>query len=138
MSSGVHGVSDQFVADYAALDPISATQLGISGHDDALTDFSPDGHRARYELATRALRDIAAAAPADDAERAAKAVFQERIGLSAELHEAGLDEGKLNVIESPVQAVREIFDLMPTDTPEQWAVIAKRLAKVPDAVANLR
>ena len=135
---GVHGISDRFVADYAELDPITATHLGISGHDDELTDYSPDGHAARAELAARALRDIQAAEPADESERNAKAVFLERTGLDQELHAAGLDEASLNVIASPVQCLREVFDLMPTDTAEDWAVIARRLARVPDAVAGLR
>ncbi|KAA2256524.1 DUF885 domain-containing protein [Solihabitans fulvus] len=136
--AGVHGISDQYVDEYAALDPIEATHLGITGHDDALTDFSPEGHQARHEVSARALRDIEAAEPADDSERAAKAVFRERVGLMTELHEAGQDESALNVIASPVQALRDVFDLMPTDTPEQWAVIAKRLAAMPNAIVGLR
>ncbi|TWP44493.1 DUF885 domain-containing protein [Lentzea tibetensis] len=134
----VHGISDQFVIDYAGLDPITATALGISGYDDQLTDYSPDGHAARYELAARALREIDATEPANASEKAAKAVFQERIGLEQELYDAGQTESALNVIASPVQGLRDIFDQMPTDTPDQWSVVAKRLAAMPDAIANLR
>ncbi|AHI00086.1 DUF885 domain-containing protein [Kutzneria viridogrisea] len=135
---GVHQISDDYVADYAALDPNAATQLGITGHDEELTDFSPEGHLARAELTERALREITATEPVEDSERAAKAVFLERSGLSAEIHEAGLDLSSLNVIASPVQDLRQLFDLMPTDTPEQWETIATRLAKVPWALAGLR
>ncbi|GLZ34263.1 hypothetical protein Lesp02_64500 [Lentzea sp. NBRC 105346] len=134
----MHGISDQYVAEYAALDPITATALGIPGHDEELTDFSPDGHAARQEIVTRALREIEAAEPADRSESAAKAVFLERVGLERELYEAGETEASLNVIASPVQSLRDIFDQMPTETPEEWAVIAKRLAAMPDAIANLR
>src|SRR5205807_5660262 len=126
---GVHRISDRYVADHAALNPNAATYLGIVGHDEELTDFSPEGHAARAELAERALREVDAAEPAGDSERNAKAVFAERIGLELEIHRAGLDESALNVIASPVQDVRQVFDLMPTDTAEQWAVVAKRLAK---------
>ncbi|HEV7909166.1 MAG TPA: DUF885 domain-containing protein [Pseudonocardiaceae bacterium] len=136
--AGVHGISDQFVADYAALDPIAATHLGIPGHDDQLTDYSPEGHAARHELAKRALSAIEAAEPVDKSEGDAKAVFLERVGLDLELYEAGQVESALNVIASPVQGLRDVFDQMPTETPEQWAVVAKRLAAMPDAVANLR
>ena len=38
----------------------------------------------------------------------------------------------LNVIASPMQGIRGVFDLMPTDTAEQWAVIATRLAQGAD------
>ncbi|MFC5058892.1 DUF885 domain-containing protein [Saccharothrix xinjiangensis] len=137
-SAGVHGISNQFVADYAAADPLTATFMGKPGHDDRLTDFSPEGHAARYELSKEALAAVDAAEPADKSEADAKAVFQERIGLEVELHEAGLSQSNLNVIASPVQSMREVFDLMPTDTADDWAVIAKRLTAVPDALANLR
>ncbi|ONI87225.1 hypothetical protein ALI22I_22520 [Saccharothrix sp. ALI-22-I] len=137
-SAGVHGISNQFVADYAAADPLTATFIGKPGHDERLTDYSPEGHAVRRELAQRALAAVTAAEPADKSEADAKAVFQERIGLEVELHEAGLMEGNLNVIASPVQSLREIFDLMPTETADDWAVIAKRLTAMPDAVANLR
>ncbi|WP_309112894.1 DUF885 domain-containing protein [Saccharothrix sp.] len=136
--AGVHGISNQFVVDYAAADPLAATFIGTPGHDDELTDYSPDGHAARKEIAQRALAAITAAEPADKSEADAKAVFLERVGLDLEIHEAGLWEGELNVIAGPVQSLREVFDLMPTDNAEQWATIAKRLAAMPDAVANLR
>jgi uncharacterized protein (DUF885 family) len=135
---GVHQLSDEFVADYAALDPNAATHLGITGYDEELTDYSPEGHESRAELTARALRAIEAAEPADESERAAKAVFLERNGLSREFHEAGLDLSSLNVIASPVQDLRQLFDLMPTETPEQWATVATRLTKVPQALAGLR
>ncbi|MBV9846051.1 MAG: DUF885 domain-containing protein, partial [Kutzneria sp.] len=62
----------------------------------------------------------------------------ERARLSLEMHEAGLDLSALNVIASPVQDLRQLFDLMPTETAEHWSAIAARLAKVPAALAGLR
>ena len=112
--------------------------LGITEHDEALTDYSPEGHQARAELTATALRDIEGAEASTDAERAAKAVFAERSGIYLELHDAGLFQADLNVIESPPQQVRMVFDLMGTDTADDWELIAKRLVKVPDALANLR
>ena len=60
--------------------------------------------------------------------------MQERLTLSEEIHAAGLDEMSLNVIASPIQDIRSVFDLMPTDTAEHWAVIATRMSKVPRAL----
>ncbi|MDU0288712.1 DUF885 domain-containing protein [Saccharothrix longispora] len=137
-SAGVHGISNQFVADYAAADPLVATSIGLPGHDHRLPDYSPEGHAAREELARKALAAVEAAEPADKSEADAKAVFLERVGLEVELHEAGLVEGNLNVIASPVQSLREVFDQMPTATPDDWAVIAERLKAVPRALADLR
>src|SRR5947209_1602509 len=100
---GVHQICDRYVDEYAAADPVAATTLGIAGHDDRLTDSSPEGYAARATISRRALSAVEAAEPADDSERAAKAVFVERVGLDVEIHEAGLDLASLNVISSPVQ-----------------------------------
>jgi uncharacterized protein (DUF885 family) len=136
--ASVHQICDRFVEDFAAAHPTAATELGIPGYDDQLTDYSPEGHAARAALAKRALAAIGAVEPADAAERAAKAVFTERVGLELEIHDAGLDKAALNVIASPVQELRMVFDMMPTDTADQWATIATRLGKVPAALDGVR
>ncbi|SFB37380.1 Uncharacterized conserved protein, DUF885 familyt [Amycolatopsis marina] len=137
-TEGVHNICDQFVDDFAAADPVSATVMGVAGYDDQLTDYSPEGYAARAALAKRALGAIEAVEPRDAGERAAKAVFAERVGLDVEIHEAGLDIGSLNVTSGPVQDIRMVFDLMPLDTTEQWGTLAARLAKVPDALDGVR
>lgn len=134
----VHSICDAYVDDYARLNPVAATEFGIGGHDDRLPDLSPDGHGARADLAGSALADISAARPADESERVARAVFAERIGLEVETHEAGLPQAALNVVASPVQSVRWVFDLMPTATDEDWTTIARRLGAVPHALAGYR
>lgn len=136
--TGIHHISDRYVDELAALDPIAATHLGIPGYDHQLTDYSPDGHRARADLARRALTDIAATEPRDQTEQIAKAVFLERVGLEVERYEAGEVMSELNVIASPVQGMRMVFDLMPGDTAEQWWTIQQRLAAMPAAVSQLR
>lgn len=133
----MHTASDRYVEDLAALDPIEATFLGISGGEDELTDYSPDGHRARADLAARALGRVGRAEPVNEAERVAQAVFQERVGVALELHETGASMAELNVIASPVQQLRQVFDLMPGDAAEQWQHIARRLAAMPEAVRGL-
>jgi uncharacterized protein (DUF885 family) len=135
---GVHQICDRYVDEIAAADPVEATMLGVTGYDDQLTDYSPAGHAARAAIARRALADIEAAEPVDDVERAAKAVFVERIGLALEIHEAGLDLAVLNVIDGPAQNLRMVFDLMPADTESDWVAIGARMAKVPEALDQLR
>jgi uncharacterized protein (DUF885 family) len=137
-TEGVHNICDRFVDDFAAADPVVATSIGVAGYDDQLTDYSPEGHAARAALAKRALQAMDAAEARDEGERAAKAVFTERIGLDVEIHEAGLDVASFNVISSPVQGIRMVFDLMPVATPEHWRNIASRLAKVPEALDGVR
>ena len=134
----VHEISDQFVDDYAAAEPVLATYLGVVGYDDQLTDYSPEGHAARAAIQRRALNEMEGANPTDDSERVAKAVFLERISNEYAIHDAGLDIASLNTIASPVQELREVFDMMPTDTPEQWETIATRMSRVPAALDGVR
>src|SRR5436309_6304034 len=91
----VHAVCDRYVDDYAAADPVTATMQGIAGHDDRLTDYSPDGYARRGELAARARAEVTATEPGDVSEQSAQAVFTERLGIDLELHEAGLDLAQL-------------------------------------------
>ncbi|RRD46025.1 DUF885 domain-containing protein [Tessaracoccus sp. OH4464_COT-324] len=135
-------VADGYVAKLADLDPIAATSIGLPGHDHLLTDYSPDGHAARAELDRATLAAVDATADVDDVDRVTRAAMRERLGLQLELHEAGETLAALNNISSPLQALRDVFDLMPTATVEQWEVIAERMRRVPEAadgyLASLR
>jgi uncharacterized protein (DUF885 family) len=134
--SSVDAVAERYLETFAALDPCAATELGIAGHDDDITDYSPDGVSARADAARAALRELAGVAPADQVDRVTIAAMQERLGVAAELHDAGLDLGELNVIASPLQSMRDVFDLMPGETEDDWALIGRRLARVPDRAAG--
>lgn len=131
-------LADRFVADYCALDPLTATYLGVPGQDDALPDLSPDGYTARAELDSRLLRDLEGMDPRDDVDVVTAAAIRERHGLQRELFEAGEWRRSLNVIESPVQQLRDIFSLMPTDTTQSWASIAARMRGLPAALRQYR
>ncbi len=134
----IDAISDQFVDDYAALDPVMATYLGIAGHDDRFTDLSPDGFAAREDLARRALASATAATPTDDREAIAKEAFLERLGLSVELDEAGITRSQFSVIESGLHGMRAVFDLMPTEGEEAWSNIGARLAAIPETLQGYR
>ncbi|WP_310528912.1 DUF885 domain-containing protein [Nocardioides sp.] len=134
----VDALCDQFVEDYATLDPISATAFGVAGHDDRLTDLSPPGYDARIALVRAAVRAVEAATPVDDREAAARDSFLERNRLELELEEAGLSRSRMSVLWSGLHEIREVFDLMPTEGEEAIANIAARLAAVPTALEGLR
>ncbi|MCW2627984.1 MAG: hypothetical protein JWR48_4706, partial [Mycobacterium sp.] len=108
--------------------------MGVVGHDDDITDYSPDGVAARVDAARSTLRDLEGAGPVDDVDRVTIAAMRERLGLQIERNDARLDVGDLNVIASPLQSMRDVFDLMATDTDEDWALIGRRMSKVPDRV----
>jgi uncharacterized protein (DUF885 family) len=136
-SRTVDEIAEDYVEAYAALDPFTATHAGIAGHDADSTDLSPDGFAERIELARRTLAELETAQARDERERTAGEAMQERLGLQAEMHHAGLDRS-LNVIDSPWHWTREVFDLMPTESDEQWRNIAARLRSLRTAVEQYR
>lgn len=132
----VDAVAERYLDTYARLDPCAATELGITEHDDEVTDYSPEGVAARAEAARATLRELDGIEPTDDVDVVTVAALRERLGAAIDVHDAGLDLGELNVIASPLQTMRDVFDLMATDTEEDWALIATRLAKVPERAAG--
>jgi uncharacterized protein (DUF885 family) len=134
----VDAIATAYVEDYAALDPITATYLGVPGHDDRLTDLSPEGFAAREELTRKALRQATEASPSDDLEQVARDAFLERLGLEAEMYDARVPQSEVSVIASGLHDVREVFDVMDTDGEDAWARIDARLAAVPEALDGYR
>jgi uncharacterized protein (DUF885 family) len=134
----VDAVAERYLHDLADLDPIAATFMGLDGAADRLTDFSPTGHQARADLARGTLASLRRLAPADRVDQVTIAAMNERLGLALEYDDAALEAAELNNIASPLQRVREVFDLSPTATPEDWRAIRDRLAAVPDTLAGYR
>lgn len=89
---------------------------------------------ARAEAARSALKELGAVVAVDETDAVTVAAMRERLGVQIEIHDAGLDIGELNVIASPLQTMRDVFDLMATDTVDDWAVIDRRLSTLPDRV----
>ncbi|MCA0251225.1 MAG: DUF885 domain-containing protein [Actinobacteria bacterium] len=132
--SAVDAIAEAYTSKLAALDPLSATEAGLKGYDHLMTDLSPAGHAERAELHRATLRELDQAAPVDKVDEVTLAAMRDRLGLAVELFEAGEHTADLNVIFSPLQNLRDVLDLMPTETTDDWATIASRMAKVPDAV----
>jgi len=134
--SPIDAVADAHVATMSELDPLLATEMGVAGYDHLMTDLSPAGLASRAEAGRDVLRRLDAEAPRDDVDGVTLAAMRERIGLEVELFDAGELHGELNNIASPVQYLRDIFDIMPTATVEDWSNIASRLALLPGATAG--
>ncbi len=111
----VDAITDRFVEDAARLDPIVATYVGITSHDDELPDYSPDGFAAREEMVAASLAAARAATPVDEREAVARDAFVERLSLDVAMTEAGYARSELSVISSPLHELRQVFDLMPTE-----------------------
>ncbi len=133
-ATAIDAIADAYTNRLAELDPLTATALGIPGHDHQMTDFSPAGRAAIAELERGTLAELATAEPSDEIDRVTVAAMIDRLTLSLELDEAGEHLAQLNVIASPLQEMRDVLDLMPTATTEDWATIASRVSQVPEGV----
>jgi uncharacterized protein (DUF885 family) len=132
-------VADAYVAAVCELNPIVATSLGVQPPSDELPDLSPAGLEADAELERSTLAEldrVLAADPAlaaDPVEQRCARLLRERLTAGLDQHESGEGLRHLSNLFSPVHSVRQVFSMMPTETPDDWAVLARRLARVPEA-----
>jgi uncharacterized protein (DUF885 family) len=132
--TAVDALAERHLEAQLELDPLTATFVGVPDFDDRMPDLSPAGLLAQAELDRQTLRQLRAATPADDTDKVTIAAMTERLTVHDDLYELGLTLSELNNISSPVQNLRDVFDLMPTETAEQWSRIASRLGAVPAAI----
>ena len=132
MTRSIEEVSNQFVKDAVAVSPMLAVYLGMPS-DGAIDDYSPAGLEERFALGASTLAAAKSAPIETEGERVALDVLAERLQLGIERYEAGDDHSALNVIASPLQDVRMMFDLLPRDSDDDYADMARRMAAVPDA-----
>lgn len=132
--TAIDQIAEAWVDDIAEMLPTVATYIGRFEHNGRLEDLSPAGHEARNRAAQATLAALEAAEPADEIDVVTKADLAGDLRLSIGLYEAGAHLRDLNVIASPPQDLRSVFDLMPTDTVEDWTLISDRLRAVPAAL----
>ncbi|NMO05055.1 DUF885 domain-containing protein [Gordonia sp. TBRC 11910] len=135
--SAVDACADAYLATAARLDPLFATEVGVAGYDHLLTDFSPRACAERADAARSAITDLSSMTVIDDVDRVTVATMASTLAREIALADAGETVGALNVIASPLQAVRDSFDLLPTDTVEQREVFVERLRALPQCVASI-
>jgi uncharacterized protein (DUF885 family) len=136
VSGEIAALAATYVDDLAAADPCLAAFLGISGHDDELTDYSPDGFGARYDLVARTL-DALKAAPVGDADRIGAAVLCERLEAERTLAEAGT-QADLNLMDSPPLRIRQSIEILDLGVNTPWTTLRGRVRAVPCALTGLR
>ncbi|MFP5335434.1 MAG: DUF885 domain-containing protein [Actinomycetes bacterium] len=129
-------LADAYVDGLVDLDPLIATALGRNPGDDRLPDLSPAGQQAKDDLARATLRGLDAAPTADDLEQRCARLLRERLEAGLALSDAGEHLRTVRNIFGPPQAVRQVFSMMPSATVDDWAVIARRMARVPEAYAG--
>ncbi|MCW2656220.1 MAG: hypothetical protein JWR06_413 [Jatrophihabitans sp.] len=134
--TAVDALADAYLDESAALNPAEATYIGLAGYDDKLPELTPDWHASVSDHRRRTLAALDAAEPADATDRVTIAALRDTLTLAEELRAAGAEESDLNNVASPLQGTRDVFDLTPVATVDDWATVAKRLAAVPDSLAG--
>jgi len=138
MPSPVFDLSDAYIDRLAALDPGMATSLGIPGSDHLMTDFSPAGHEARETLNRATLAKLDTLDQTQSRDRLAAGVLRNSLEMSEREFAAGEHLRTIRVLAGDVDYARSVFDLMPTDTAEQWHTIAERMSRVAGAFSGMR
>jgi uncharacterized protein (DUF885 family) len=132
--TAVDALAETHLDESAALNPIEATYLGVLGFDDKLPDLTPEWFQSVSEQRRRTLAALDGVEPVDSTDRITIAALREELTVREQLRQAGTEESNLTVIASPLQEIRDTFDLTPTATADDWATVAKRLRAVSTAV----
>ena len=130
----IDAIAEGWVDTLLDLSPEFRIYLGRPGHEGEYGDYSPAGHERQVEEARKVLAALDAETPEDDVDEVTKADLRRDLQLEVDQKAAGFHLRDLNVIASPAQSIRDIFDLMPTSTETDWSHIAERLHNLPDAV----
>src|SRR5215207_3026116 len=127
-------IADAWVDTIAEQLPTLATYIGRSEYNDRYGDYSPEGMERLIADGRATLSALEAATPVDEVDVVTKEDLSRELRLEIDLHEAKWNLRDINVIASPVQDIRSVLDLMPTDTADDWNVISTRLKAVPQAL----
>ena len=134
----VFDIADGFVDALVNHDPIAATFIGVAGHDARMSDYSPDSAEEMARIERQTLADTRAAAPHNERERLCRDTVIDEMECGLALYDEGEHFRALNILHSPVQSIRMVFDMMPRATVDDWSNIARRMEKVPETVESYR
>src|SRR6266545_3599554 len=105
-----------YLDQFAELDPVQASVLGIGGGYGPATDYSPDGYAARAELIRATLAALGRLPVTSEADRRAAAHLRERLQAEQAWHASGEPLLLLLLLRAPVGVVsllRESVELLP-------------------------
>lgn len=127
-------IADAWVDKMADMSPSYATYIGRKGSDDKIDDPSPEAIEEHLAASKTAYEQVKAAPVADKVDEVTKDAMMSNFELGFELHDSGMWKRDLDVLASPAQGIRDIFDLSPRDSVEAWENLAKRMRAVDGAV----
>ena len=132
--SEIDQIADRWVDRMAELSPSFSTYIGRAGGEDRLDDASPAAEARNAAERSRVLAELAAATVRDATDEVTLHAMQNRLNLEQEFYAAKLYRRDMNVIASPAQGIRDIFDLSPTATEQDWRNLVGRMNSVPAAL----
>jgi uncharacterized protein (DUF885 family) len=129
-NSQIDQIANRWVETITKLSPSFATGVGSSIGADKLDDFSPEAQANYAQEAKKVLEQLNAATVSDDTDQVTLDAMTADLSLTLEMHEARLYRRDLNVIASPAQGIRDVFDLSPTASEKDWENLAARMNAV--------
>ncbi len=128
-------ISSEYIDELVALQPMAATYLGIAGHNDQWNDTSPAGVEADRAFYAEYLGRISALDDSQERwELHGRKVLKQDIEMKIARIDAGEPYRDLNNIASPVQDLRDVFDMMPQATDADWLDVVARLNTLQDPI----
>ena len=131
--SEIFSLADTLIDKKAELNPLLATMHGVPGYETILPDFSLARSAKEADLARSTLVTLKSLTPIDEIDRIAGAVMRERLESELDLLDSYEAQILFSVLDSPASAIRQIFEVMPTSTPDDLSAISARLEAIPDA-----
>ncbi|MFC6355481.1 DUF885 domain-containing protein [Luethyella okanaganae] len=132
--SAIDQIAEDWVDTLVELVPSLGTYIGRDEANDSYGDYSPSGHEQLMAEAKKVIAKLDGATPVDTVDEVTRTDLRAELALEVESSEAGLHLRDLNVIASPAQGLREVYDLMPTGTVHDWENVSARLSRLPAAV----
>ena len=135
-NSPIDKIANRWVETITKLSPSFATNVGSTIGADKLDDHSPEAQATYAAEAQKVLTELKATEPTDETDRVTLDAMTADLSLTLEMHEARLYRRDLNVIASPAQGVRDVFDLSPTATVTDWENLVSRMNAVCESLAG--
>src|SRR5215467_1835115 len=133
----VRDIADRYVDALTDLDPILATSLGVRHGEDGLPDLSPAGQQAADDLARKTLDELGAVTgDLSGDERRCGRLLRERLEAGLAMSAQGEHLRAVSNIFGPQHRIRGSFLDMPSATEADWAAIARRMARVCQALSE--
>ena len=127
-------LANQLVKDQAAAYPSFATSIGYPGGEGDMDDYSPEALAQEQTDIKAVIAKLEALTSADDIDMVTKEAMLFSLQGEIATYDSGLAYRSLNNIASAAQGVRDVFDISPTATVEDWENLASRMSKVGESL----